>query len=46
MPSVRSWLSELGLESYWGIFEGCGYNSVDSLRLVCGVDEGEEGREG
>ena len=34
MPTIRSWLSELGLESYWGLFEGSGYTSVDSLRLV------------
>ena len=32
MASVRKWLCELGLESYWGLLEGCGYSTVDSLR--------------
>ena len=31
MASVRSWLSELGLDSYWGLLEGSGYTTVDSL---------------
>lgn len=32
MASVRSWLTELGLDSYWGLLEGCGYGTVDDLR--------------
>ena len=40
MPSVRSWLSELGLESYWGLIEGCGYNTVESLRSVTKLEWG------
>lgn len=32
MASVRSWLSELGLDSYWGLLEAAGYITVDSLR--------------